>query len=73
MLFGIFVYLDKGNRIRSEQTLVCVFADRRKNSPVDCFAGGSKEAIPRFLFVYFACVNRGESPRPTFDGQPLTD
>ena len=35
-----------GIRIRSEQTSVCVFADRRKNSPVDCFAGGSKEANP---------------------------
>ena len=46
MLFGIFVYLGKGNRIRSEQTLVCVFAERRKNSPVDCFAGGSREASP---------------------------
>ena len=24
----------------------CVFADRRKNSPVDYFAGGSREATP---------------------------
>ena len=24
----------------------CVFADRRKNSPVDYFAGGSREANP---------------------------
>ena len=29
----------KRRYIRSEQTLVCVFADRRKNSPVDYFAG----------------------------------
>ena len=38
----------KRRYIRSEQTWVCVFADRRKNSPVDYFAGGSREANPSF-------------------------
>ena len=37
----------------------CVFAVRRKNSPVDCFAGGSREASPfiRIKVLYFGLVD----------------
>ena len=55
--FRLFCCSFLGIRIRSEQTLVCVFAIWRKNSPVDYFAGGSRvqsTSVGRQPFCRFA-------------------
>jgi len=57
MLFVFAVGLELG-----ASNFSCVFADKRKNSPVDYFAGGSREASPasgttkivrNFLAIFF--------------------
>ena len=44
-VFALLSNLWRGFELGASK-LVCVFAVRRKNSPVDCFAGGSREANP---------------------------
>ncbi len=44
-LWLVFLFARKGFELGASN-FSCVFADRRKNSPVDCFAGGSREANP---------------------------